>query len=177
MVTLHRMLSRRLLSPSPSTTCWRTLVVSDDEVTPAITGNCNGVDSGAVSEPEGATTNPHLTTPPTDCKSDRDRTQLDLMKSKRPRWIPEDHPDGSCQSADDSTGDSQEFVLPEVPTICCMSGCANCVWIDYAEQLARCYGDGGSRAREIIDQYVTDPGLKAFLELELKSRQIPPSDK
>jgi len=44
-----------------------------------------------------------------------------------------------------------------------MSGCSNCVWIDYAEEMGKLYRDGGDRAREMINKEVTDPSLKAFM--------------
>ncbi|XP_076054753.1 uncharacterized protein LOC143033331 [Oratosquilla oratoria] len=59
---------------------------------------------------------------------------------------------------------------PEAPSTCCMSGCANCVWIDYADALAKYYKDGGKKAKEAIEKEVTDPNMKAFLTLELSMR-------
>jgi len=55
---------------------------------------------------------------------------------------------------------------PEAPVTCCMSGCANCVYIAYAEELKMYYSDGGEKAREAIEK-IEDPSLKAFLKLEL----------
>lgn len=57
---------------------------------------------------------------------------------------------------------------PEEPTTCCMSGCANCVWIEYAEVMAARYKDGGQRARQAIAN-IKDPMMKAFLTMELKT--------
>lgn len=62
-------------------------------------------------------------------------------------------------------------VLLDPPTSCCMSGCSNCVWIVYAENLAKLTKDGGEQARKLIEKNVTDPSLKAFLLTELKMRQ------
>jgi len=59
--------------------------------------------------------------------------------------------------------------LPEEPTTCCMSGCANCVWIEYAQEVSKILGDGGESAKERIMKKVQDPNLRAFLLLELKS--------
>lgn len=55
---------------------------------------------------------------------------------------------------------------PEPPVNCCMSGCANCVWIVYAEELKNYYNDGGEAAREALEK-IENPSLKAFLKLEL----------
>lgn len=48
-----------------------------------------------------------------------------------------------------------------------MSGCANCVWITYAAELASIYKDGG-KASERVMRAIDDPSLKIFLNLELK---------
>ena len=57
---------------------------------------------------------------------------------------------------------------PEPPITCCMSGCDNCVWKEYAEQLIEYYKDGGEMIRKEIAE-IDDPALKAFLQMELKS--------
>lgn len=61
--------------------------------------------------------------------------------------------------------------FPEAPTTCCMSGCANCVWLDYAEKLTEYFKDGGEQAMKEINEKVDDPMIKAFLLLELRTRQ------
>ena len=55
---------------------------------------------------------------------------------------------------------------PEIPTTCCQSGCVNCVWIMYAEEMKKYYQDGGEEARKAIMQ-IEDPGLRCFLLLEI----------
>ncbi|XP_016996323.2 oxidoreductase-like domain-containing protein 1 [Drosophila takahashii] len=58
--------------------------------------------------------------------------------------------------------------IPPEPTTCCMSGCANCVWLDYAQTLAKLLGDNDEEARQIVLSKITDPNLKMFLSLELR---------
>lgn len=60
------------------------------------------------------------------------------------------------------------LTLPEEPTTCCMSGCANCVWIEYADQVSKMF-KSGEKAREVVLSKVSDPNMKAFLLMELKS--------
>ena len=60
--------------------------------------------------------------------------------------------------------------LPSAPTTCCMSGCANCVWIDYAEKLISQYGNCPNSVMKDVLAQVDDPSLKAFLEMELMFR-------
>lgn len=57
---------------------------------------------------------------------------------------------------------------PEPPVDCCMSGCANCVWIQYAEELKEYFSlhEGNDRAMKAIEQ-IDNTGLKMFLKLEL----------
>uniref|UniRef100_A0A182PP41 Oxidoreductase-like domain-containing protein n=1 Tax=Anopheles epiroticus TaxID=199890 RepID=A0A182PP41_9DIPT len=65
--------------------------------------------------------------------------------------------------------------LPPEPTTCCMSGCQNCVWIQYAADLTKILDDGGEKAREIVLEKISDPSLKMFLKLELQN--MPPPSK
>lgn len=56
---------------------------------------------------------------------------------------------------------------PNPPLDCCMSGCANCVWIKYAEDMRDYYcADGLEKALKDIEQ-IEDANLKAYLKLEL----------
>ncbi|KAK9885190.1 hypothetical protein WA026_010697 [Henosepilachna vigintioctopunctata] len=68
--------------------------------------------------------------------------------------------------------DAKYTELPEEPTTCCMSGCANCIWLEYAEKLSKIFGDGGDKAIQEINNKVNDPNLKAFLLQELKLKKI-----
>ena len=81
-----------------------------------------------------------------------------------------------CSTLDTLKGQSSQSTLkvssstkgppPEPPTTCCMSGCANCVWIDYAEKLKEYYCDGGQTAKEEIMK-IEDPNMRAFLLMEI----------
>ena len=62
---------------------------------------------------------------------------------------------------------------PELPTTCCMSGCANCVWLDYAEDMVKYYKKRGDKVPkdkilQEIESHLSDPMVKAFVLLELK---------
>lgn len=57
-----------------------------------------------------------------------------------------------------------------------MSGCANCVWIQYAEELSEKLRDGSHRARAIIMNEVQDTNMRAFLEMELRNLERNKSD-
>lgn len=61
--------------------------------------------------------------------------------------------------------------IPEEPTTCCMSGCVNCVWIEYAENVKNVLAGSDSKkiAQMILDK-IQDPNMKAFLSMELKSK-------
>lgn len=79
-----------------------------------------------------------------------------------------------CSESDDKKQpeDKKQDVVsapedPEEPTTCCMSGCANCVWIEYAEAMAARCKDGGDKARQAIEK-IKDPMMRAFLMTELK---------
>lgn len=58
--------------------------------------------------------------------------------------------------------------LPDEPDNCCMSGCANCVWIVYAQELTNLYKDGGT-AKKLVLEKIKDPSMQVFLKMELNS--------
>lgn len=62
--------------------------------------------------------------------------------------------------------------IPEPPTTCCMSGCANCVWIEYAEKLSKIFQDGGEKAQKEIMSKVDDTNMQAFLAMELRNLKL-----
>lgn len=76
----------------------------------------------------------------------------------------------STNSSDDELKNNLNIKMPEQPQNCCMAGCANCVWLAYAEELSKCLNDGGEAAKQKILENVKDPNLRAFLMVELKHK-------
>ena len=82
------------------------------------------------------------------------------------------------RAASGDGGAPSPSVQPPVPTLpgpCCMSGCANCVWLDYAEEMVTYYQSLGKKMEltellHTLEDNVDDPMVKAFLKMELKSK-------
>lgn len=53
-----------------------------------------------------------------------------------------------------------------------MSGCANCVWIKYAEEISSQLRGGSDIVREIIIKEVQDTNMRSFLEMELRMLKL-----
>ena len=74
-----------------------------------------------------------------------------------------------------STKIKEEEGPPSLPTTCCMSGCANCVWLDYADAMVAYYSARGEGVAlgdllTTMRSNVDDPMVKTFIEMELKSK-------
>ena len=71
--------------------------------------------------------------------------------------------------------EKEEEGPPSLPTTCCMSGCANCVWLDYADAMVAYYSARGQGVAlqdllTTMRSNVEDPMVKTFIEMELKSK-------
>ncbi|KAI1715423.1 oxidoreductase-like domain-containing protein 1 [Ditylenchus destructor] len=96
-----------------------------------------------------------------------------------------------CDQAPSSSNATNDIPEPDgfpdapEPTMCCGSGCGNCIWIQYADAIADYYErnappnvDGKTLSREAkleamkeqLDRHVDDPNLKAYLWMEIQSK-------
>ena len=79
-----------------------------------------------------------------------------------------------CNS--NSAGQDSSTSFPDAPSnMCCMSGCANCVWLDYAEDMIKYYSEKGEKLDinvilQEVEANINDPMIKSFIKLELKSK-------
>lgn len=87
----------------------------------------------------------------------------------RTRTIREDSQlgDPHLESKEETKGEEKKPpIIPPPPLeLCCMSGCQNCVMIQYAEELINMYGDDSAAGAALEE--IPDEGLKAFLKMEL----------
>ena len=72
-----------------------------------------------------------------------------------------------------NTSDQQGLEPPS--NLCCMSGCANCVWMTYADNLIKHYAEkrltiNMQKLLNEIEENIDDPMIKAFIKLEIKSK-------
>ena len=58
---------------------------------------------------------------------------------------------------------------PPPEGLCCGSGCQNCVWLNYADEMIRFY-EGNVEPDKIMEglKGIQDPNLRMFLEMEMK---------
>ena len=60
---------------------------------------------------------------------------------------------------------------------CCMEGCVNCVWLEYADSLIKEYNGETSlidieRLLEEIDKDIENPSVRSYIKFEIKSKLL-----
>uniref|UniRef100_A0A224YF01 Protein containing Oxidored-like domain n=1 Tax=Rhipicephalus zambeziensis TaxID=60191 RepID=A0A224YF01_9ACAR len=75
-----------------------------------------------------------------------------------------------CESSSESRKNAdtapREPPVPPGKEECCGTGCSNCVWLVYAEDLVDYYKDGGAKAAEEVAK-IPDPNVRQFVKTEL----------
>ncbi|CAF0708673.1 unnamed protein product [Brachionus calyciflorus] len=65
---------------------------------------------------------------------------------------------------------------PQIPLMCCGSGCSNCVWIQYTDELLKYYEENSKKRKMALKkaleeiQKIEDVNLRDFLTMEIKMK-------
>ena len=126
-------------------------------------------------KPESSVTHNELTEGtslknPTQSNNELPDDTIGAPPSKPPNELRKGAPQESTNEASEGiTRGPFQGQPPEPPElgICCMTGCANCVWIKHVEELKGFYQEKGKDAAKKAIEQVPDENLKAFLKIEL----------